>query len=168
MNADDLIVMIEHAFADVRRDDGVSMHEADVIDKYGSESERRKARLKDPDSRWQDVPDSEIEEHSEALCFLDLKGFRYYLPAYMRWTVRHFKTSDSFTADATIYALTLSDRTDLQKWEKERWVVFNDEQSRVILKFLDFMANDADELVDSRSARAAIDTHWKQFSQQGS
>ena len=80
-----IIDQIRLAFAHVSREDGVTLHEAKVIDDYGSADERIAARVLDLDSHWQDVPDHLIEEHQETLCFVDPKGFRYYLPAYMVW-----------------------------------------------------------------------------------
>ena len=95
----EVIDEICRAFAHVSRAHGVTLHEAVVIDDYGSDEERIAARALDPDRCWQDVPDHLIEAHQETLCFLDQKGFRYYLPAYMVWALRHLGASDSFSID---------------------------------------------------------------------
>ena len=59
-NQQGLIDEITSAFQDVRRGNGVTLHEATVIDSYGSMEERAKARKKDTERRWQDVPDRDI------------------------------------------------------------------------------------------------------------
>jgi hypothetical protein len=78
-----VIAQITKAFADVVRSDGVSLHEARVIDDWGVMEQRMAARKIDTDKRWQDVPWEWIEKLHDALAFLDPKGWRYYLPAYM-------------------------------------------------------------------------------------
>lgn len=103
---DAVIASIVAAFVGVGRGDGVTLHEADVIDGYGSDEMRREARKLDPETRWQDVPEADIEHYHWALSFFDAEGFRYYIPAYMTWTLRYAETSDSISADYTIYAFT--------------------------------------------------------------
>ena len=165
MTSEEIIVKIEQAFAKVTRGDGITLHETDVVDACGSDGERAKARRKDTDKRWQDVPEKAIEDHQEALCFLDPEGFRYYLPAYMRWSLRHFKTSSSLSSDATIYALAPSGNKGVTDWNRERWGVFTQEQAEVILQFLQFMAVCCEGYSDDSMAKLAIDTYWNQFSQ---
>jgi len=159
-----------HSFADVTRDEGVTLHEASVIDAYGSDTERFAARELDTDLRWQDVPDHLIESHSDTLCFVDPKGFRYYLPAYMIWALRHFRTSDSFSVDHVIYSLIISEGFYKKKkledahreWKLERFEVFTDEQAKMICRFLRFMAEQKN-FVDAEKASTALDQYWDKF-----
>src|SRR5262249_23750467 len=143
--AEDIIGEIRRAFADVSRADGVTLHEALVIDAYGSDAERSAARELDTDRRWQDVPDHLIEANDSALCFVDPKGFRYYLPAYMVWSLRNYETSDTWSHNHPIRSLTLSESGGMRQWDLERFEVFNGEQAKVICRFLRFMAQ-RDEL----------------------
>src|ERR1700680_2624371 len=78
-----LIAEIMTAFDGVSREDGTTLHEAMAIDDYKSDEEQQAARGFDTEQRWQDVPDEEILACESALSFLDAKGFRYYLPAFM-------------------------------------------------------------------------------------
>lgn len=165
MRPEKIIAKVEQAFAKVTRGDGVTLHETEVIDACGSERNRATARRKDTDKRWQNVPDAAIEAHQEALCFLDPAGFRYYLPAYMRWSLRHFKISNSLSSDSTIYALAPSGNKGVTDWNRERWGVFTQVQAKVILSFLRFMADHGEGHADAYMARLAIDAYWKQFSQ---
>ena len=80
--------MIHRAFDGVERGRGITLHEATVIDDYGSEEEQRKARELDQETRWQDVPDSTIAGNF-FLGYLDMEGYRYYLPALMSWSIRN-------------------------------------------------------------------------------
>ncbi|NER84275.1 MAG: hypothetical protein F6K42_33015, partial [Leptolyngbya sp. SIO1D8] len=93
-----LIQTITAAFSDVLREDGVSMHQARVIDDYGSPEEEAQARLLDIDTHWWEVPDAWIAEFYEILSFVDPKGFRYYIPAYMIWTLKNYDNTWSNSA----------------------------------------------------------------------
>jgi hypothetical protein len=163
MKPEELICEIETAFAGVRREDGITLHEARIIDACGSDRQQRKARAKDIDTRWQDVPDEEIENHGEALCYLDIKGFRYYLPAYMRWSIKHYRTSASLSKDAPIYALTPWAEGKVRAWQEERWSVFSLEQCRAILKYLRFMAEESEGYADADAAQQAINWYWNRY-----
>ena len=90
----ELIDLITAAFDGVSREDGVTLHEARVIDDYGDDDERSDARRKDTDTRWQDVPKKWIEKFADTLPFMCPKGFRYYIPAFMMYALKHYGTSD--------------------------------------------------------------------------
>jgi hypothetical protein len=157
-----IIDEIGRAFGRVSRGDGVTLHEAVVIDNYGSEEERIAARALDLDLCWQDVPDHLIENHQETLCFVDPKGFCYYLPAYMVWALRHFETSESVSVSHPIYSLNLSRDNRLQGWDLERFRVFDADQAKAICGFLRFMALQ-DDFADADQARAALEGYWGKF-----
>jgi hypothetical protein len=157
-----LVAEIERAFADVAREDGVTLHEADVIDDYGSAKQRIEARKLDTDTRWQDVPDDLIERSPSILSFLDPKGLRYYIPAYMRWSLRYLNRSESVTIDFTIYTFDPGEDKELSDWHLERYQIFNADQSRAIARYLRFMAEEAD-WCDDRVARLALERYWHRF-----
>ena len=103
---DSAVNEIVDAFADVLLGNGVSLREADVIDVYGTDRERSAAREQDEHIDWQRIPDEDIESHSSVLCFMDAEGLRFHLPAYMRYTLRRFRESESMSTDFTIYRLS--------------------------------------------------------------
>src|SRR6185369_1468871 len=104
-NAQLVVRRIERAFSGVRLGEGVSLREADVIDDYGTDAERKKARAQDEQHDWKRIPDDLISHYNWCLSFFDAQGMRFHLPAYMRFTIRHYKESDSASIDATLYAL---------------------------------------------------------------
>ena len=94
----ELIDLIKDAFKDVTREGGVSWHECEVIDNYGSDAERALARTRDTDRHWTELLSTEAFYPSGigGFCFLDPIGFRYYLPAALclspedpRYSFRH-------------------------------------------------------------------------------
>jgi len=102
---DNAVDQIVDAFANVTLGDGVSLREADVIDDYGSDEERATARQRDELHDWQRIADDDIENYSSVLCFMDDEGLRFHLPAYMRFTLRRYRESESMSTDSTIYRL---------------------------------------------------------------
>ena len=82
-----IIDLIHTAFDGVARGEGTTLHEATMIDAYGSIAAQRDARKFDQEARWQDVPASDIRNSPSYMGFLDSAGFRYYLPANMVWSL---------------------------------------------------------------------------------
>ena len=153
-----LIREIQEAFAGVSRAGGVTIHEAEIIDYYGSSEERARARTLDTDARWEDVPAEVIEE----LCvfpFLDPIGLRYYLPAYMIWSLRNYSTSESLSVDAALNELCIyGEKIDGR--QAERFSVFNQRQCQSIAHYLEYMAEHEAPYL----AQRALDKYWNQFS----
>ena len=161
---DRLIAEIERVFDDVSREDGITLHEADVIDYYGSEQEMKLARRKDREARWQDVPEEEIEKCYNSLAHLDAKGLRYYLPAFMRWTVRHARDSDSLSSDFTIYILCPNDdKASLSEDQLKRFAAFDTHQARSICSFLRFVVEYDGGYLDTCVARQALGQYWGRY-----
>src|SRR5688500_10551416 len=80
-----VIKTIEDAFRGTKLEDGVSLRQTEVLDRYGEGSTHEKY-LSLPKSEiiddWQRIPASELDR-AECLAHLDAKGFRYYIPALM-------------------------------------------------------------------------------------
>lgn len=153
---------IEQAFDSVTRGSGVTLHEAERIDDYASLAERAAARKLDRESHWREVPGVDIALHGTILSSLDDAGFRYYLPAYMIWTLRNYRQSQSLASDFTIYALDVPEFANLGPSAIARFMrLFDAPQRAAICAFLEEMAADNDEHVDSVVARHALETFWR-------
>lgn len=79
--------LIREAFSGVERGK-VTLHQAEVMDKYGSSEDEARARELDKDVCWEQIPDQAIMECPDALAYLDPVSWRYYLPAHMLWVLR--------------------------------------------------------------------------------
>lgn len=139
-----VIEEITVAFGGVSREGGVTLSEAWVIDDYGSDEERAEARKEDTETRWQDVPERDIAYGSSCLSFLDEIGFRYYLPAYIVWCLRHIDSEDandliyeSNSYQSIVWHLT-DIGPDLHQYRMARFELFTLEQSKAIAHFLEF------------------------------
>ena len=123
--ADDAIAALEAAFADVPRpSDEALLHprcidDGDLVDLY-------------PYDDWRAVPDAVIEAAYAALSFLSPAGYRFFIPAYLRYTLRH-PQSGAAVVDATIWSLIpeLYER-DLAVFARSKYELLDDEQRRAI------------------------------------
>jgi hypothetical protein len=145
-----LIAEITAAFDGVAREDGVSLHEAHVIDDYGSAEERAEARAMDTESCWQDVPDELIARGDSVLSFLDPKGFRYYIPAYIVWYLKYnvtdldsrsdncFPFEESNTPDSVLFHLGIrfGPAKPPDEYALKRYRLLTTEQSKAVAHFL--------------------------------
>lgn len=156
-----IIDAIRSAFASVPQG-RITIHEAEVIDGYGSPATREEARQRDTEEGWDRVPDQDIEECTTALSHLDPQGWRYYIPAYMVWSLRHFREG-SIVSDATIYTLDVyGGDSALRQHSMSRFQLLDEAQSRAVYRFLRYMAAH-DDHVDAAVADHALGEHWGQF-----
>ena len=166
--ANELIAEIEAAFARVPRGK-ISLHEARVVDNYGTMKQRLRARKKDPEKRWTEVPDDVIETAGvSAASFLDPAGWKFYLPAFMRWTIRHYADRPgSMLVDQTIYSLGLPPAEDhLHGFHMKHFQTLDERQSRAVCRFLRFMAAQHDH-ADADFAEQALEAYWARFCPEG-
>ncbi len=153
-----IIQAIEQAFTGVRRG-AITLHEAEVLDSYGTEAERRRARTLDTEDDWRRVRDSSIEECPAALSFLDPESWRFYLPAYMRCGLRFLTEPRNRAIDQAIYALDEGDDPNLASYKRERFRTLNVEQARAVQMFLVF-ASENEDSCEGQVARHALEAFW--------
>ncbi len=143
-----LIEEITAAFDGVSREDGVTLHEATVLDDYGSLEERAEARKQDTEDNWQDVPEEDIRFNDAVLSFLDPKGFHYYIPAYVVWYLRNIDNEDpnywSNTFDSVIFHLAAGFHGEVDNFYLSKFKLFTPEQAKAIAHFLVFEAERED------------------------
>lgn len=78
-----LVVDIQAAFRDVELEDGITLRQAAVLDGDGDEAAQAEARQQDEGIHWSQISSQSLRELDCPLSFLDPKGFRFYLPAYL-------------------------------------------------------------------------------------
>ena len=74
--------------------------------------------------------------------------------------MRKRQHSERITVDTAIYSLCPSKGSP--EYSKQRFELFNEEQSKVICRFLRFMAEYTDGEVDDEKAREALE-YWGKF-----
>lgn len=126
-----LIEQIREAFIEVNLEEGITLHEARALDDY---EDTQKARMIDSHIHWLDISDSWIENFCDIFAFLDPKGFRHYIPAYMIWCLKHYEQTTSSSLDATLYVL----QGKYGHYE-DHFKILNQVQLEIIQEFLNFM-----------------------------
>jgi hypothetical protein len=140
-----LIAQIGNAFAGVTLDDGISLNMTEFLDSYGCSAEFEEQAKFDERNDWSAISDETLEKFTVTFSFTDIAGYRFYLPAYMIWTLKHHRTNDSIIADFTIYALDVN----TYQFENRSFVdVFTPEQLDCIAEFLQYCVDNGDTLDD--------------------
>jgi len=114
------------------------------------------------DSRWEDIPDSEIEKCGCLLAHMQAEDFRYYLPAYMRFSVRHFQEPirESDILGSTVFSLYPSSKNKaLFHYNVAQLSLLTKEQQHIVVEFLRFVAAYADD-VQRLDAEKALERYW--------
>lgn len=155
--AEAMRALIETAFAGVSRGSGVTLREALAEDDYAGPEAKQAARELDTDTDWHDAPVDVMRERCEFFSYLDAPGFRYYIPAAMRFSLELANRESSETPQRTYWSLlpTIAPR-DYGKghshaFDPEALIAscgFDGPQVRALYAFLCFMAVVADEGVD--------------------
>jgi len=162
MSIEDLIEIIQKAFHGVEQPKDITLHVAEAHDYYDYEN-NDKHRAKDYIGDWEGVPDEHIHECKHALSYVDKVGIRYYLPAYMIWTLRNL-SSDEYDLDHALYTLDNSPNDpQLSEYHKERFLLFNSEQMKACALFVKFCAEDEQDYTDSYFAKKKYDRYWYQY-----
>lgn len=157
-----LIDQIERAFAGVTLDDGISLNMTEYNDSGGLRPEFKERAFEDERDDWRAIPDETLERFTVTFSFTDLKGFRFYIPAYMIWTVRNHRRSVSIISDHTIFSIDPSHYL-FESIPFLRW--FTADQVSAMVGFLSCFADQGDEdargnLVKIRNAQLADADSW--------
>lgn len=126
--------LVESAFADVARpaNDELlhpdSSDDMDLVELYEISS-------------WRDMTEHDIIENYAAPNFLSPAGFRYFLPAYLRFALEH-PDSSAAVVSATIWDLDPSMYDErIAAYSRSMYVLFDDAQRAAIVAFLEAMTD---------------------------
>lgn len=132
---DELIAEICTAFVEVTRGEhAISWSECVAIDNYRSDEDRAAARRSDKDGHWSELLDDPSWDPfpgTGGFCFINLEGFRYYLPPAMIRLLRN--TSDEWFPGHLLVHINEWVRHPADAW-------WTKSQLRCIAKYIGFMA----------------------------
>ncbi len=148
-----LIRQIHEVFAGVELGGGETIHQAHLEGIFGRGKRWLAAGEKDPESHWSEVPDWKLESGFSTLSFFDVEGWRFYLPAFLCWSLRNWRTTDSTTVHSVVWDLTFNEH-----WAA-RYESLNRTQSEAVYAFLDFF----DRYSGEADAGEAIRSFWHRF-----
>jgi len=162
----ELIAEIAAAFDGIAREEGTSLHEAIAIDDWKPYKEQQAASRLDTEQRWQDVPGEDLLACQSALSFLDAKGFRYYLPAFMVYGLTNWENDSSEILDTCQYHLLHESQKSLRKSEPKSIATkygFTDAQCRAVAHFLRFVVGDDNEFTTEEAPVLRAVEKWENF-----
>jgi len=146
-----LIKEIESAFSDVHLEEGISLNMAEYYDTGGNCKKKSK---NDERYHWKKIEDKTLEQFTVTFSFTDLKGFRFYLPVYMIYALRNYKTSDSMIIDHIIYAIDVTHFL-FNKISMKNY--FEEKQLACMISFLEFCST-RDDFFDAEIAKINLRT----------
>jgi uncharacterized protein DUF6714 len=101
---------------------------------------------------WRDLADADVVSAYAALAFLSPAGFRHYLPAFLRFVLRHPDSGEA-VVDSTVWAfLPELYQEELRPFVRSKWTDLAGEERDVVAAFLDVMTAHHD---DAAAALAA-------------
>ena len=104
---------------------------------------------------WPEVPDSKIERFPSVLPFLDVKGWLFYIPAYMIWTLRNWRTTNLTIADSVVWSF---DPT-MPESSLSRYDSLSAAQAHAAYCFVKFFCDYSGD----QESRHAMEAYWHQF-----
>ena len=165
MEPEDVIREIEAAFDGITKPI-TSLRQFKLTDEKGmkgeiTDKEWKNAGLMRQDTKWQEIPDSEIEECDCLLAHMQPDEFIYYLPAYMRFSVTHYKLPiwKSGVLGSTVFSLYPSSKNkEGYIYQEKQLSLLNEKQKQTIIYFLEFVANYAND-VERPDAKLALERY---------
>ena len=95
MSAPDLLTEITLAFQDEPHPGEMNI----VYDNFNPDPEVIQLRENLKPHTWQTIPDDILQDVQSGPIFLSKQGLRYYLPAYMSYSIREYREADSIPDD---------------------------------------------------------------------
>lgn len=127
------------------------MDDGDIADFYGR-----------PDvDAW---PDERVIRNYAAPSFFSAAAFRYYMPAFMRWSLAH-PDSVEYVVESTLRAFDPGpEGARLRDFQLSKFALFDAAQRRAVVGFLEVFAAHADL---GPVAAAALANHWRAPAREG-
>lgn len=168
MDLETLDSVIETAFCDVMRDEGCTLHQAQLADqgmgRKISDAEWRAAKVRDQETDWRGVPTAFLDECDAALSHATPLSWRFYLPAYMSRTLRLLDADilETMLPGTVIFHLTYSDKHPGQAANTlERFHTLSAAQQQAVRSFLEYIRDYPRQVTSySEEAQLALRKYW--------
>ncbi len=163
-----VIAKLTSAFVDVERDELCTLHEAQFMDQHHADStsvaEIQASKRLDIHTDWREVPAEHLDECDSALSFLSPKGWKFYLPAYLRRALDliHKPSWEPWLPDGVLFHLSLSTEYPHSAAESARLFQTLDEaQVQAVADVLRFIEESVPPGTSrQQSAQSALQRFW--------
>jgi hypothetical protein len=164
---DDIEEMIRVAFANVTLRSGISLRQAESIDRtsFGLEPTHSGPDPDEITNDWTRIPESELLRDN--IAHLDPDGLRYYLPALMLWLLDHYGedrwgSGSDMTVIGTIHAIAPSPEFAGRRWAT--YDTFTADQRTAIASFMQALPSLVSlDQEDATRVSRSMDRYWRHF-----
>lgn len=146
--AQQIVPLIESAFAGVTLGDGVGLQEAQGLDDYADAETCAAYRANDEKENWHRIPAEALQRCNSSLSFFDAEGMRFHLPAYL---LADLRGDYGFGM-----AFCLTQTSDCDRYFR----LLSDAQRRAVRAFLLHILDDPDYQFDRPHILRALDDYW--------
>ena len=150
MDKNQLIDIIEFAFAHVILDDGIGLWEAQAIDDYETKEIQLQKRRNDRKEDWFRFTSDELQLCHSSLSFFDANGMRFHLPAFI-------VASLNDEVDDPLFHLT-----NLSEYNKSQFTTLTTEQNKAVVSYLNWCLQNTDHEHDHKMIIRALNKYWLQ------
>ena len=151
--AEGLCERIRTAFNGAKLGNGIGLWQAQGLDDYETPEVCAEYRLKDEAEDWSRISDDTLQRCNSSPSFLDAKGFRFYMPAFMLSELRGGYGFDF------LWSLTHFDVLGYAPYE-----LLDAAQRSVVRDYLLFFASDPDNTFSRDDIMFALETYWTEAS----
>jgi hypothetical protein len=145
----EVIRVIEAAFANVKLGHGIGLMEAQGLDDYDDATTRAQYRSGDEKEDWRKIPADLLNRCNSSLSFFDAEGMRFHLPAYLLADLRgEYDFGLSFCL------------THLSDYSKSQFNLLSPAQHRAIRLYLLHLTGDPNREYDQPDILRALDSYW--------
>ncbi len=159
---------MKDAFLGVTLDGGISIRQGEICDYYGTDNDGKEVsdaqfaaipRSEITDD-WTTIPLAELERYPY-LAYLDAKGFRYYIPAFL---LSLFEDAQSASMRVIATLSSVYPKRDLWLHHMQQFELLDARQRSAIARFLFHLQDDPRlEASDQRLVSRALQAHWQQY-----
>ena len=168
MNRVEVTERIKSAFAGVRRDSDMTLHQAQLADqgmsREISDAEWAAALAKDHETEWQEVNPTALAECDASLSHLSPTGWRFYLPAYMLRAMEllDLPVTKTWVPGNVVGALDLDTKhSGLKRYALTRFEILTPAQVDAVAAFLTYVRDfEHEENYSREDAARALSKYW--------
>lgn len=150
-----VMAQIEEAFVGVKLEDGVGLEESNGLDDYADEATLQRLRTLDEREDWHRIPPAKMTFAYGGLSFMDAKGMRFHLPAYL---LAHLRDE----ADDPIFHLTGLYGRELSDFARAKFDLFTKAQREAVQAYLELVLASGEYEYERVEIEQALADYWRQ------
>jgi len=134
-----------------------------VVNQSGKHPDYNAVYLAFKGKHWREISPETLRYHYDDFFLMTSVAYRFYLPAYMRFTVLEYEEADNIPG-SIVFSLSFHESLGLDReWFIETMRDFNKEQKKTIIMFLEFLLNYHGGDFPGDELETVINSYWAKF-----